>query len=69
MHVLKYPEDLQSHPFASPEKSALSLTKKPAHFGISNFYFSDIFHGSVAFETIKLMGHHKNIKAENVMCV
>lgn len=27
MHVLKYPEDLQSHPFASPEKSALSLTK------------------------------------------
>jgi len=27
LHVLKYPEDLQSHPFASPEKSALSLTK------------------------------------------
>jgi len=43
----------------------LSLFKNLAHFGLSNFYFSDIFHGSVALETIKLMGHRKNKGMEN----
>jgi len=56
------------HPVASPENGyqpIFLLFKNPAHFGLSNLYFSDIFHGSVALETIKLMGHRKNKGMEN----